>query len=154
MNEALSLLKNLWPLLLFASIFLLLLLNKRTRKPAPIIAAILCASVLFLVLWPDYHFRKGMEKKAKEVGEPKRNLGSIFISQVTYYGEEDIYASSIENLGWAPEGKTYYSYSITEADSAHFVARAEANIDDDSALNVWEIDEKRKLRWVVNDLHE
>jgi hypothetical protein len=84
--------------------------------------------------------------------EAKTNLGSIFTSQVTYYGEEDTYASSIENLGWAPEGKTYYSYSVIEGNATQFIARAEGNIDKDRTLDVWEIDHTRTLTNVFNDV--
>ena len=84
--------------------------------------------------------------------EAKTNLGSIFTSQVTYYGEEDTYASSIENLGWAPEGITNYSYSIIEGNATQFIARAEGNIDRDPTLDVWEIDHTRMLENVVNDV--
>ena len=84
--------------------------------------------------------------------EAKMNLSSIFTSQVTYYGEEDTYASSIENLGWTPEGKTYYSYSVVEGNATQFMARAEGNIDKDPALDIWEIDHTRTLENVVNDV--
>ena len=84
--------------------------------------------------------------------EAKTNLGSIFTSQVTYFGEEDTYASSIENLGWAPEGKTYYSYSMIEGNATQFIARAEGNIDKDPTLDVWEIDHTRALENVLNDV--
>ena len=93
------------------------------------------------------HWAPGLQPR-----EAKTNLGSIFTSQITYYGEEDTYASSIENLGWAPEGKTYYSYSIVEATATQFIARAEANIDKDPTLDVWEIDGNRQLSNVVNDV--
>ena len=84
--------------------------------------------------------------------EAKTNLGSIFTSQVTYFGEEDTYASSIGNLGWVPEGKTYYSYSMIECNATQFIARAEGNIDKDPILDVWEIDQTRTLKNVVNDV--
>ena len=82
----------------------------------------------------------------------KMNLGTIFTSQIAYFGEEDTYASSIENLGWTPEGETYYSYSIVEGNATQFIARAEGNIDKDSTLDVWEIDHTKELRNVVNDI--
>ena len=83
--------------------------------------------------------------------EATTRLGAIFTSQVTYFGNYGTYASSIENLGWEPVGETRYSYTILEADSTHFIARATGNIDRDRTLDVWEVDHTREMRHVVND---
>jgi hypothetical protein len=105
--------------------------------------------VLAVIIYPNF-LRYGPPGPSQR--EAKSNLGSIFTSQVTYFGEEDTYASSIENLGWVPEGKTYYSYSMIEGNATQFIARAEANIDKDPTLDVWEIDHTRRLENVENDV--
>jgi len=119
-------------------------------KKKSLFFAVAVLIVIIIFAYGRSQYRAKLERQLRN--ESKGNLGSIFTSQVTYYGEEGTYASSIENLGWAPEGKTEYSYCIVEATATQFVACAEGNIDRDSTLDVWEIDEKRELRHVVNDL--
>ena len=91
------------------------------------------------------------QAKTKQ-SEAKTNLGSIFTSQVTYFGEEDTYASSIANLGWAPEGTTRYAYSITTASATLFSSEARGQIDTDTQLDVWIIDHTRQLTNTSNDV--
>lgn len=94
------------------------------------------------------------QAKTKQ-SEAKSNLGSIFTSQVTYFGEEDVYASTIANLGWAPEGTTRYAYSISTAAPANatqFSSRATGNIDTDTTADVWVIDDDRNLSNPTNDV--
>jgi hypothetical protein len=83
--------------------------------------------------------------------EPKSDLSSIFTSQVTYFGEEDTYASSLQALGWVPEDGARYTYTMVEASATHFLARAEGNIDKDPTIDVWVINEERELKNTVND---
>ena len=113
----------------------------------------IAAAVLIVIIFLAYNRSQYMAKVERYTrGEPKAYLGSILTSQITYYGEEGTYASSIKNLGWAPpEGKSEYSYCIVKATATQFVACAEGNMDRDSTLDVWEINEKRELRNVVND---
>ena len=91
------------------------------------------------------------QAKTKQ-SEAKTNLGSIFTSQVTYFGEEDTYAGSITNLGWAPEGTTRYGYSITTASATMFTGEARGQIDTDTQLDVWTIDSTRTLSNTSNDV--
>jgi type IV pilus assembly protein PilA len=91
------------------------------------------------------------QAKTKQ-SEAKTNLGSIFTSQVTYFGEEDTYAGSITNLGWAPEGTTRYAYSITQGSVTQFTGEARGQIDTDTQLDVWTIDSTRTLSNTSNDV--
>jgi type IV pilus assembly protein PilA len=91
------------------------------------------------------------QAKTKQ-SEAKSNLSSIFTSQVTYFGEEDTYASSISNLGWAPEGSTRYTYSMEAGDSDSFTAQATGNIDTDATVDVWKINQDKNLTNPTNDV--
>lgn len=93
------------------------------------------------------------QAKTKQ-SEAKTNLGSIFTSQVTYFGENDTYAGAIGagSLGWAPEGTTRYAYSVTTATITLFSAEARGNIDTDSSVDVWIIDHTRTLTNTSNDV--
>jgi type IV pilus assembly protein PilA len=90
------------------------------------------------------------QAKTKQ-SEAKTNLGAIFTSQVTYFGEEDTYAN-ISNIGWAPEGTTRYAYTMTTADADSFTAEAEGNIDADSATDIWQMDDTRAMDNTSNDV--
>jgi type IV pilus assembly protein PilA len=91
------------------------------------------------------------QAKTKQ-SEARTNLGTIFTAQVTYFGEEDVYASSIADLGWAPEGTTRYAYSITTASATLFSCEARGNIDSDTQLDVWIIDNNKTLSNTSNDV--
>ena len=90
------------------------------------------------------------QAKTKQ-SEAKTNLGAIFTSQVTYFGEQDTYAN-VSNIGWAPEGTTRYAYTMTTADIDSFTAEAEGNIDADSATDIWQMDDTRSLDNTSNDV--
>jgi type IV pilus assembly protein PilA len=91
------------------------------------------------------------QAKTKQ-SEAKTNLGSIFTSQVTYFGEEDTYAGTVGNLGWAPEGTTRYAYSVTTGSVTQFTGEARGQIDTDTQLDVWTIDSTRTLSNTSNDV--
>jgi len=90
------------------------------------------------------------QAKTKQ-SEAKTNLGAIFTSEVTYFGEEDTY-SGIAAIGWAPEGSTRYAYTMLSADQDTFSAEARGNIDTDSQVDVWEMNETRQLTNTSNDV--
>lgn len=138
----------------------------RTKNKSLLVLAILTAFIataLFLPVGCQFGkpskqvskyegFEGNLSKQISKQNQAKSNLISILTSQITYFGEEGTYASSIANLRWAPEGNTYYSYTIVEADSTHFRARAVGNIDDDATLDVWEINEQRDLILLTDDI--
>ena len=74
------------------------------------------------------------QAKTKQ-SEAKSNLGAIFTSEVTYYGEEDRYGS-VATIGWAPEGRTRYVYSVIAHNSTSFTAQATGNVDTDATADV------------------
>ena len=91
------------------------------------------------------------QARAKQ-SETKANLGTIYTFQTTYFGENDTYASSIGNLGWSPVGTTRYAYSIIAGDFTHFTAHATSNIDTDTTIDVWEINQDALLTNPTNDV--
>jgi len=95
------------------------------------------------------------QAKSKQ-SEAKTNLGSIFTSQIAYFGEEDEFSSSLVNvnLGWAAEGRTRYAYTILSAGTnlTSFTARAQGNIDTDNVIDTWVINEEKDLSNTTNDV--
>jgi len=132
--------------------------------------------VLAAIAIPDF---LKFQARAK-CSESKTNLGAIFTTQVAYFGEHGTYAGSEECfklLGWSPEGATIYNYICdssvircnkkgceeiyppfatdgTGAGSAKdgFTIMAVGNIDRDETLDVWIINDAKKIGNVVNDV--
>lgn len=100
----------------------------------------------------------GMQKRAKTT-EAKSNLGQIWTLQEAYHVEADTYAlpsgalaagtydgsSGWSELGFYPKGTTRYTYEVTSADDASFIAEATGDIDGDGQNDIWSIDEVGNL---------
>jgi type II secretory pathway pseudopilin PulG len=116
------------------------------------------------------------QAKAKQ-SEAKTNLQAIFSAQTNYYMDSAIYASDFESLKWHPPGdKTRYAYFLENdiiqpdignkiynspkdveqaySDESGFRVLAVGNIDADDTLDVWEINETKKLTNIINDVNE
>ena len=91
------------------------------------------------------------QAKTKQT-EARTNLGIIFSAQVAYFGENDAFASSVGDLGWIPIGTTRYAYSVIGSSSTHFTARATGNIDTDTTIDTWEINQDKNLITLTNDV--
>ena len=89
---------------------------------------------------------------ARKQSEARTNLGIIFSAQLTCFGENDSFAWTIADLGWIPIGTTRYAYSITSATATHFSARATGNIDTDTTIDIWEINEEKDLTNLTSDV--
>ncbi len=90
--------------------------------------------------------------KAKQ-SEAQKILKQIYVNQRTYRQEMDVYACNgqTQSAGgifseiWIEiMQNAKYTYSIT-ADSNSFTATASGNIDDDAALDTWQIDHNGNL---------
>jgi type IV pilus assembly protein PilA len=99
--------------------------------------------------------------------EVKTNLEAIYKAQSSYYAEKDIYSNSFVEIRWVPVGIAYYTYTLGNeyvgkdnavnpapasvvpvATDNEFKAFGWGNIDTDSQVDVWHIDQDRVL---VND---
>ncbi len=125
--------------------------------------------ILAAIAIPDF---LKFSARAKQ-SEAKSNLGAIFTTQVAYFGEYGTYGHTFEQLGWGPEGDTSYSYYLVDdvipatkygagphvvpedlkpyTTDQTFLVIAVGNIDNDSILDVWTMDDAKTLRNVVND---
>jgi type IV pilus assembly protein PilA len=99
--------------------------------------------------------------------EVKTNLEAIYKAQSSYYAEKDLYSNSFVEIRWVPVGVVNYTYTVGNeyfgkdnavnpppasvvpvATDNEFKAFGWGNIDPDSLLDVWHIDQDRVL---VND---
>ena len=91
--------------------------------------------------------------------EAKTNLSAIRVAQQSNFSELGLYqaagaepeiipgtqptdfdvaGSDLAEIGWAPEGRVYFSYAIAiAADASGFTADAAADIDGDGVVQIW-----------------
>jgi type IV pilus assembly protein PilA len=84
--------------------------------------------------------------------EAKQNLGSIFTSQIAYYGENNTFGNTFASIGWGPEGTTRYAYTVDVASAGSFSAIAQGNIDTDTTVDYWSINQEKALVNNTNDV--
>lgn len=109
------------------------------------------------------------QAKAKQA-EAKSNLSAIYVAQLSYFGEHDIYCTLFSQLGWVYEGPSKYEYFFSATEFAGdvpglempagvavgtdtFTAGATGNIDADTTVyDMWTINDRKELLNVVNDV--
>jgi type IV pilus assembly protein PilA len=99
--------------------------------------------------------------------EVKTNLEAIYKAELAYFGERDRYSDSLVVIRWEPVGAANYTYTlgidylgkdnavnpapasvVPVANDNGFKAFGWGNIDTDSQVDVWHIDQDKAL---VND---
>jgi type IV pilus assembly protein PilA len=103
--------------------------------------------------------------------EAKYNLEAIYKAEISWFGEYNVFDNSFNVIRWKPTGSTFfYTYSLgaaTEgipigvnpmppaavpfANDNSFAAYAWGNIDSDTTIDVWHID---NLKNMVNDVDD
>ena len=87
---------------------------------------------------------KTYQKKAKTV-EAKVGLANLAKLQETYFADNDTYAANVGLLGFSVVGQQRYVFTIDNANASSFTASAQANLDNDAAMDVWTINDQRVL---------
>ena len=103
--------------------------------------------------------------------EVKSNLSAIYKAEVSYFGENNTFSSSFAEIRWVPIGNASYTYTLgveewgrdntanpkpasvapVASDNA-FLAYGWGNIDSDSVVDIWTIDERNSLVIDVSDI--
>jgi type IV pilus assembly protein PilA len=133
---------------------------------------VIVIGILAAIAIPNY---LRFNAKAKQ-SEAKVNLGSIFVAEIAYFGENNHYADNFDHLEWQPEG-LHYAYFLPGQDLQPrdglafkippdepearpmvtvdaFKVVAVGNIDNDETLDVWVIDQNKNLRNLVDDTRQ
>ena len=103
--------------------------------------------------------------------EVKSNLEAIYRAEISYFAEKDLYSSSFVDIRWVPVGVANYTYSVgTEyfgkdnnvnpkpasatpaANDNSFTAYGWGNIDRDSTVDIWHIDQLKNMVHDVDDI--
>lgn len=98
--------------------------------------------------------------KAKST-EAKVQLEHLYTLEKTHFYERSRYTSDVQGIGFIQEklvteeenGQANYRIEVVDAGPTNFLARATAvvDFDGDGTFNVWEIDQDKNLREVVQD---
>jgi len=103
--------------------------------------------------------------------EVKSNLSAIYKAELSYFGEKDTFSPSFAEIRWVPVGVAYYTYTLgaeewgkdntanpkpasvvpVAADNV-FLAFGWGNIDPDSTVDIWSINERNNIVSVVSDI--
>ncbi len=114
-----------------------------------LVLALLITAILTGIAIPLYQY---FLKKAKQV-EAQLALKEIVRLERIYYGDHDIFSSSITDIGFSPmQPLSYYTIAIEPiSDPNKFTARAEGNLDGDPDLDIWLINEKEIIIHLAED---
>ena len=127
--------------------------------------------ILAAIAIPDF---LKFQAKAKQ-SEAKTNLGAIFTTQISYFGEKSTFGDTFVLINWEPEGQNMYTYwlgtdsiknrkgdmAVCEAanpitapgvSATSFTASAEGNVDNDTSCDDWSIDDAKQLKNDTNDV--
>ncbi len=124
--------------------------------------------ILAAIAIPSYLKFQAKTKRS----EVKANLSAIYSAELSYYSENDTFSTSFATIRWVPVGsKKYYSYSVGNeiyglsvsgnpqpggispgAGLYSFSAYGWGNIDTDTAVDVWKIDEYKTLQNQTDDI--
>lgn len=96
--------------------------------------------------------------KAK-TSEAEMQLSHLYSLQEMYYYKNDKYSNNLEELGFVQGklttdgGNANYIIEVSEASENSFIAKATAvkDFDKDGTINVWEVNEEKKITEVTPD---
>ena len=120
-----------------------------------VLIVLVILGIIAMIALPNY---SGNVSKAKAT-EAKLQLGHMHTLAKEYFYQYSKYTSDINELGFEQEklssegGTANYKIEIVESGGNSFKARATAvvDFDQDGQINVWEIDQDKKLTEVTND---
>ena len=84
--------------------------------------------------------------------EAKTNLSAIYTAQKIYFTLHQSYADDINELDLSLVQGDPYRFTLQEASTSTFKAKAEGNIYDDDALDTWTIDQDKNLFNTIDDV--
>lgn len=148
-------------------------MNQKGFSAVELMILLAIIGILTVIALPDYY---QFSFRARQ-SEAKTNLGSIFTSQVGYYGEYNGYAGGsncFKDLEWEPEGDSRYNYYCddtakvdcktkgcakepectkvkSKSSQNGFTNCAAGNLDHDKTNDEWAINDRQKLENTSND---
>ena len=85
--------------------------------------------------------------------ETKTNLSAIYTTQKIYFSIQGQYSNELTSLDISIGSRkdTVHSYTVS-GNRNYFTATAQGNLDEDSALDTWTINQDKLLQNTINDI--
>ena len=116
-----------------------------------VMVTLVIVAVIAGLAYPRY---QKMVLRSKQT-EAKTVLRSIHMGQDLYLTANQTFAQNLDDLDIQIPADTEYTYSvIVGAGGSTFTATAQANIDNDPAMDEWQIDQENNLVNTINDVIE
>lgn len=120
-----------------------------------LLVVLVIIGVLVLLALPNFMGLIGDANSA----EAKIGLGHIETLQKNYFYEHSKYADNLDAIGYEANklitegGNSKYLFEVVEASTTGFTAKATAvvDFDGDGTMNVWQINQEKKLEEVIGD---
>ena len=120
-----------------------------------VLVVLIIIGVLILLALPNL---MPLITKAKTT-EAKIQLQHVYTLEKNYFFENSSYSNSLSDISFEQQplsiqgGQANYKLEVVEASSTGFKVRATAvvDFDGDGTLNVWEIDQDKKMKEVTPD---
>ncbi|MBU2514418.1 prepilin-type N-terminal cleavage/methylation domain-containing protein [bacterium] len=129
-------------------------MNSDQQKGLSLIEIMITLVIVAIIAGIAYPRYQRMVSKSKQV-EAKTILQSIHMGQDLHKTANEVFTNNLDDLDIQIPSDTKYAYSVTiSGDGSSFIAKAVANIDGDSALDEWQIDQDNNLVNTVNDVIE
>ncbi len=145
--------------------------NKKGFTLIELMIVVAIIGILAALAIPDF---MKMMCKAKQ-SEAKTNLAAVFTNQELYHGDNNTYSDQFGRIGFDTEGENIYTYWIgansiqtsgmkggvpadcqaapgaVGVERLAFTAAACGNVDNDSPVDVWKIDDAKHLETINDD---
>ncbi len=116
-----------------------------------VMITLVIVAIIAGMIYPRYQKMVTRSKQA----EAKTVLQSIYMGQDLFKTTNQIYCERLEDLDIEVPSNAKYAYSVSiEEGGNSFLAKAVANIDDDPAIDEWQINQDNQLVNTINDVIE
>jgi prepilin-type N-terminal cleavage/methylation domain-containing protein len=143
--------------------------NKKGFTLIELMIVVAIIGILAAIAIPN--FMKFLAKTKRS--EVKYNLAAIYTCELSWFGENNAFSNSFNEIRWEPEGKIYY-YTFTMGDEYYglplaqnpdpgglpygatamsFTVSSWGNIDDDSTLDIWYTNDQKSMTLTNDDLN-
>jgi len=121
---------------------------KRGLSLMEIMITLVIVAVIAGLAYPRY---QKMVARSKQT-EAKTILQALYVAQDLYRTANQQYTDQMDDLDLSVPGDAKYTYSLMVTENgAGFLAKANANLDGDVAVDEWQIDHHNQLVNTIND---
>lgn len=127
---------------------------KKVQKGLSLMEVMVTLVIVAIIAGFAYPRYQKMVLRSKQT-EAKTILQSIYMAQDLFLTANQNYSANMDDLDIEVPTGSIYAFTLSVGDDGStFVARATANLDNDVALDEWQIDQNNNLTNPINDIIE